>query len=1028
MKKILLSSLILIVFSIATFAQEILKGTVSTVDKEPLSGVSIVVKGTTVGTVSDIDGNFSLNVKPNDVLVVSYLGFKTQEFTIDNRTTVNIVMDEDAALLDEIVVVGYGTTTKKNLTTAISTVKPDNISKAANSNISQLLMGQAAGLSAIVSSAQPGGNVNISIRGAGTPIYIVDGVMMPSGSLEPGTSNIYTPASVNRAGLAGLNPVDIESIEILKDASASIYGIGAANGVILITTKKGKEGQLKVNYEGSVSSVHNFSTPEPLNAQQYMSNVNLFNKEQYLFNNKLAPYGPSPYTGGWSPLFSNQEIDAAQTTPWKDFVLKTGYINNHTLTVNGGSKNINYYVSGNYFNQEGQMINSGMKRYALKSVFNAKITEFIKLSVGINTYNNSYLNSSVGANGGGSGGALAGALRAALIYPSNLPVKNTDGQYVIHAKSFAPNPVSLGEISDQTNTNGTSLNFSADIEIIKNQLSARLLYGSNLEQSERSVYIPSNIWFYQKYSSRGNLVDDKRLNQTMEATLMFNKKFFDDIINLDAVLGVGRYLNHANGMTVAYDGQQHDAIANDNISSATGALYPYSYRSDEEKRSQFIRSNLDILDRYVVSGTLRRDGTDKFFPNKKYAWFPSIALAWKISNESFLQNVSWINLLKLRASYGKTGSDNLGTSLYGSYGPGGLYIIFNNGSNKYMPIVDNGLDYPNVSWQKTTMQNAGLDFYLFNNRLSGDFDLFRNDITDLLGTDVTDGLSMFSTYPVNGAHTRREGWDATIRSENIKGNLFSWLSVLNLSQYKYLWMERFPNYDYKPYEKKGAESVNTWYYYETNGIVNADKSNMPASQPLAAQMPGYPIIVDKDNDGKITYKDIVKYDNTPKLYAGLGNTFKYKGFELNIFLYSQLGVRKYNNVLGWANAYDLASQSSNGNAYIQRTWNSQTNPNGTLPGIAADLAPTSLPEGIGTDVGIQNASFVRLRNLTLGYNIRGSQLGTLGKSISNCRIYIDGQNLITFTKFEGGDPEVSSGVGELPNARIFSAGISLSFF
>ncbi|KAA6316886.1 TonB-dependent receptor SusC [termite gut metagenome] len=343
MKKKVLCSLILMIFSLATFAQEILKGTVTNVDKESLPGVSIAVKGTIIGTVSDINGNFSLVIKPNYVLIFSYLGFKTQEFTVGNRTSIDIVMVEDASLLDEVVVVGYGTTTKKNLTTAISTVKPENISKAANSNISQLLMGQAAGLSATVSSVQPGGGVDISIRGAGTPIYIVDGVMMPSGSLEPGTSNIYTPASVNRAGLAGLNPQDIESIEILKDASASIYGIGAANGVILITTKKGKEGQLKVNYEGSVSSVHNFSTPDPLNAQQYMSYVNLFNKEQYLFNNKLAPYGPSPYTGGWSPVFSNQEIDASQTTSWKDYVLKTGYINNHTLTVNGGSKNINYW-------------------------------------------------------------------------------------------------------------------------------------------------------------------------------------------------------------------------------------------------------------------------------------------------------------------------------------------------------------------------------------------------------------------------------------------------------------------------------------------------------------------------------------------------------------------------------------------------------------------------------------------------------------------------------------------------------------
>jgi TonB-linked SusC/RagA family outer membrane protein len=1007
-------------------AGAVITETVTDPSGQPLAGAAIAEKGTTNGAVSDAAGKFSLKVAKGARVVVSYLGYLPQEFVLGNQRELKIALEEDNKALDEVVVVGYGMVSRKNLTTAISKVSPANIAKAANSNMSQLLLGQAAGLQATVSSAQPGGNVNISIRGAGTPIYIVDGVMVPSGSLEPGTSNMYTPASIDRAGLAGLNPQDIESIEVLKDASASIYGIGAANGVILITTKKGKEGRLKVSYEGNVSTVRNYSFPEALDAQQYMTNVNLFNKELYLFNNRLAPYGPNTYTSGWSPVFSSKEISEAQTTDWKDYVLRNGSISNHTLTVNGGTKSINYYVSGNYFNQVGQMVNSNMERYALKSTFGAQLASFIKLSVGMNVYYNTYLNSTVGANGGNNGGGIAGALRAARIYPSNLPVRDEDGEYTVHAKSFAPNPVSLGEIDDVTNSNGSYLNFSTDVDIIKNMLSARLLYGNNLEQSNRSVYIPSYVWFYQKYSSRGNLVEDKRMNQTMEATLMFNKKFFD-AVNMDVLLGAGRYLNHSNGMTQAYDGQQYDAIGNDNISSATGAFYPYSYRYDDEKRSQFFRANFDVLDRYVVAGTLRRDGTDKFFPGKKYAWFPAVSLAWKISNEAFLRDVTWINLLKVRASYGQTGSDNLGTLLYGSYGPGSIYVIFNNGTSKYMPIVEKGMDYPDVTWQKTTMRNVGLDFYLFNDRLSGSFDLFRNDITDLLGDATTQGLSMFSTYPINGGHTRREGWDASIQSKNIVGQDFSWTTVVTLSKYKYWWMERFPNYDYKPYESRGKETVNTWYYYETNGIVNADKSNMPSSQPVAAQMPGYPVIVDKNGDGSITYEDIVLQDNTPTLYWGLGNTFKYRDFDLNIFLYSQLGVWKYNDALDWAYANAMATQGSNANHYIQRVWNSQTNPNGTLPGIAADLAPVSLPEGVGTDIRMQDASFVRVRNITLGYTVGGAKLGVVGKAISSFRVYFDAQNPLTFTRFEGYDPETKAGVGELPNARIYSVGINLSF-
>lgn len=995
----------------------------------PIIGANVVEKGTNNGAITNVDGKFTINVSENAVLLISYIGYLSQEITIGNSNNLTVTLQENSQALEEVVVVGYGTTTRKNLTTAISTVKPDNISKAANSNTNQLLLGQAAGLQATVSSAQPGGNVSVSIRGAGTPIYVVDGVVMPSGALEPGTGNLHTPASVDRAGLAGLNPEDIESIEVLKDASAAIYGIGAADGVILITTKRGKEGPLKINYEGSVSSVRNYDYPEPLDAQQYMNYTNIFAKENYLYNNKLAPYGPTEYSGGWSPVYTDQEIAQAQTTHWKDLVLRDGNINNHTLTLSGGSKNIDYYVSGNYFNQKGQMINSDMERFSLKSTIGAKLASFLKLSVGMNLNYNNYTNSAVGANDGGTGNSIAGALASAILYPPNLPIKDELGRY----SSFrtANNPVGLSEIDDKTKTYGTYVNFAVDVDIIKNMLSAKLLYGNNLENARRNTYIPSTIYFFQMYSPRGNMAENHIMNQTMEATLMLKKEFFN-IVNMDAVIGIGRYLNHADGMNISYQGGQYDAIANDNISSVTGSFLPGSYRRDDEKRSQFLRANFDVLDRYVISGTLRRDGTDKFFPDKKYAWFPSVSLAWKISNESFLKDVSWINLLKLRASYGTTGSDNLGTRLYGTFGPYANFVIFNNNSTRYMPFEKKGLDYPNVTWQKTVMKNIGLDFYLFKDRLSGSFDLFSNDITNMLGTANSAGLSMFGTYPLNGAEMRRQGWDATLQSKNVIDKDFSWSTMLTLSKYKSEWIERMPNYAYNLYEKQGRVTTNAWYYYKTNGIINADKSNMPATQPASAQTPGYPILVDKDGDGEITVADVELTDNTPKLYLGLGNTFKYKNLDLSIFIYSKVGVYKYNYALDWADASSLVTQSGNTNVYTDRLWNSQTNPNGTLPGIAPVLESVTLPGGAGTDMRFQDASFVRVRNITLGYNFKGSALGEAGKVINTIRIYLDVQNPFTFTRFEGFDPEVNIGFGgsskgELPQARIYSAGINLSF-
>ena len=1007
-------------------------GRVTSATGEALPGVTVVIKGTTNGTITDENGSYTIHVPSGSgQLIFSFIGMRTQEVDVDGRKNINIVMQEETIGLDEVVAVGYGTTSRKNLTTAISKVKTDEIAKSASSNMPQLMLGRAAGLQATISSAQPGGNVDISIRGAGDPIYIVDGVMMPNNSLETASGGSMTviPASVNRSGLAGLNPEDIESVEILKDASASIYGIGAANGVILITTKKGKEGPLKVSYDGSYSFVENYKYVNPLNAQDYMGLVNVFSKEQYLYNNGMAPYGSTQYDNTWSAPFSDTEIANAQTTDWKEKVLKNGNVSNHNLTINGGNKFVNYYLSGNYFNQEGTVSNSSMERYALRSNVVLQLNSFTKLTSTVNVNRNTYNNSSVGGTSNGRGAQAAGALTAALTYPSNLPVKDENGNYTVFLN--VPNAIAMEDISDNTFTNGTYMNFIADFTLVKNMLNAKLLYGNNKENTRRSVFIPSDIYFDQMYKSRGNLGEDSRENQTFEATMTFNKTI-GNFLNMDAVIGVGKYLNSGYGLNVAYDGQ-HDAIANDNLSSATGVISPGSYRFADEKRSQFIRANFDILDRYVIAATLRRDGTDKFFPDRKYAFFPSVSVAWKMSNESFLKNVDWLNLLKLRASYGETGNDNLGTTLYGTFGPYGNQVMFDNNSVKYIPIIQNGLDYPDVSWEKTTMKNIGIDFYLFDNRFSGSFDVFQNDITDMLGSANTAGLSMFGTYPINGAHLRRQGWDATLNSKNVQTPNFAWNSILTLSRYNSIWIERMPNYDYNTYEIQGRVASHARYYYETSGIINAEMSNVPTSQPETARIPGYPIIVDQNDDGTITVDDVVMSNEVPDIYFGFGNTFTYKNFDLDIFMYSQLGVNKYNYAWDWASASNLANQNSNSNSYAFNIWNSQTNTNGTLPGIAWNLASVTLPGSAGTDIGYQNASFVRVRNITLGYNIKGNKLGQASKYISNIRIYIDAQNPLTFTNFEGFDPEVYSGgdykggKAEYPQTRTFSAGVKINF-
>ena len=998
---------------------------------EALIGASALVKGTTNGVVTDIDGKFSLTVHKGETIEFSCLGFLSQDYKALRTTTLEIKLRDDSVLLEEAVAVGYGTTSRKNLTTAIATVKTENIAKSANSNVSQLLMGKAAGLRANISSPQPGGNVDISIRGGGTPIYIVDGIMMPGGSLEVGNGSIETPSSINRAGLAGLNPGDIESVEVLKDASAAIYGINAANGVILITTKKGAEGSPRVSLETSYSFVRNYKYLEPLTTTEYMNFANVFSKESYLLNHDMRPYGPNSYDGGWSPVFYPDQIASATNTNWLDYILKPGGINNHSLSVNGGSKYVKYYVGMNYYDQVGTVINSGMRRYTLRSNITAQIFPFMNLSTILNVFSNDFTNSN--ADGGGAGGVGKDALQSALMFPPNYQVYDAEGNYMRYRSTA--NPAEMAMFNDNTKSSGWYVNLSTDIKLYKDILKFRGVYGFNRENTRRTLYIPTTMMWYEVAGvSRGHIGDASRDDQTLEGMLSYSQKFAD-IVGIDAMIGMGWYKQSGTGLEVDFK-NANDNIGADNIAAAEGPFTPTSGRWENEKRSQFGRLAVDLLDRYIISASVRRDGTDKFFPGKKYAWFPSVSAAWKISSEKWMENIEWINLLKIRGSYGVTGRDNLGTSLYGLYTMAPSYVKFDNNSINYIPYIKSGADYPDVSWEKTRMLNLGIDFYFLDNRLYGSLDVFRNDVTDLLGTAPGEPLSMVGSRPVNYGHYYRSGWDAMINSVNIKNRGgFTWTSSLTLTQYNMYWVERTENYDYQEYQIREKEPMNAQYFYHVTGIINADRSNMPDSQLSLgenSQKPGYPIIEDRNNDGIITTDDIYMDDVLPKISIGFGNTFTWKNFDLDIFLYGQFGATKYNYAFQWANAGSLSySPPQNSNQYAYQIWNSQTNTEGKLPGIATTRTD-ALPGNAGWDLGRENASFVRVRNITLGYTLDGNLLGkVLSKRVESIRFYFDAQNPFTFTKFSGVDPEIytgnSSSPAGYPMVRSFSLGAKFNF-
>ena len=1011
-------------------SKQTIMGNVTDKDGISIIGASILQKGTTNGTVSDIDGNFTISIPAGSILRVSYIGYITQEIEIGSRTKLHITLVEDTKSLNEVVVVGYGTMNRRNLSTAISTVKTENISKGAISNMSQMLMGRAAGLTANLQSPQPGGDVSLSIRGSGTPIIIVDGVMMPSSSLEVGTGSTEMVQGIKRGGLAGLNPNDIESIEILKDASAAIYGIGAANGVVLITTKNGSEGKLNITVESNNSMIKNYPYLKPLNAQEYMNMANVFNKENYLLINNIYPYGPNEYDSKWTPTFYPHQIEESQTTDWLDFVMKDGSISNQNISISGGNSSLKYYLSGNYYKHDGTVINSDMERLAIRTNITAQLLPFLKLTTIVNLNQNSYKNSS--AEGGNTwSSVLTGSLQNALAYPPHLTVKDENGKYTIYTNRS--NPADMARMNDITQTNGSFVNFAADLDIIKDVLTTRLMYGSNRENGSRDYYLPSDFYFFSMYKSRGHSGYTERRNETMEATVSF-KKQFDKWVRVDAVAGIGRYLNKGKSLDIDYE-NTNDVIAGDNLSAASGPFYPGSGRYENERRSQFVRASVDLLDKYIITATLRRDGTDKFFPDKKYALFPSVSTAWKVSNERFMKDISWLDLFKLRASYGQTGLDNLGSSMYSIFVRADQYVKFSENTVTYIPFRFNGPDYPNITWEKTIMKDIGVDFALFGNRLWGSFDWFRNDVTDLLRNGNAPLLSMTPIIPMNYGHYYRQGWDATINSINVENKAgFSWQSLLTLSHYNAFWVEREPEYHYQEYQIRNKEPMNAYYSYHQDGIINIDKSNMPESQrslPVEAQQPGFPIIKDKNGDGEITVDDVYMENIIPDITIGLGNTFAYKNFDMDIFLYGQYGQKRSNYALNWASAGQLYMDNPRNNTDLAfDLWNSQTNPNGKLPGIAI-LKTVPLPGNAGINTIVQDASFVRVRDITFGYNLMSNNLGDFGKYVRSIRLFVNVQNPFTFTKFIGFDPEIYLGNGvsmaEHPMTRTFSAGAKINF-
>lgn len=1001
----------------------VIKGTVMDVNHEPLIGVNVSVKGTTNGAITDFDGQFTLNVKAGDVLVFSYIGYQKQEISVQNGKPLEIVLQEDSETLDEVVVIGYGTSRKKDITGSIASVKAEELNSVSSSSVSQMLQGKVTGMNAVQSSAQPGAGISINIRGAvspngsNAPLYVVDGVPLQTNSTaDPGILGIDYKTGVDRDPLNTINPNDIESIEVLKDASAAaIYGASAANGVILITTKNGKSGKPKVEYRSVLTAQVRKSYPKVLAAHDFREQTNFWTKEYYLYNNKMGVYGDNAIDwSGYTPVFADVDGYTADTN-WLEEVSRQGYIIDQNVSVNGGTEKTKYYFSYNFYDNVGMLKQSDMKRHSIRVNLDQQFSKIFKAGIKMN-YSNMVANStSVGDAGKGDN-----MMVNVLAYAPDIPVKDENGNYSRSHNKIPNNPASFSEVEDKTITERIFIAPTFELKLFDG-LSLRGVGGYDSQSSVRKFYIPvkaNQTALDTGYASLGNA---KVVNISAEAFFNYDKTFAD-IHRFSAVLGAGYYKTTNDGFNLAaYDfftdafGYNNIGIASDKDRQAVN-----SWKSERIKLSQFIRMNYSLMDRYIVTFTARRDGSSYFAENNKWGIFPSMSLAWRINEEAFMKGKTAFSDLKLRVGYGAVGNENvLGTNSMSLYQSGYNYLF---GNTVHTGLALTQIENPNLKWETNYTLNIGIDYGLLNQRINGSIEFFHRGVKDLLDYQQLPSNNAVGRVAANIGETKSQGFEFSLRSDNLTSKNFQWETSFNLSYFKASWVKRNPEVELADYigEKDELDAIYGW---KTDGIITS-KEDIPSYMPNANI--GNIKYIDINGDNVLDSKDVVKLGNSnPRWFAGLGNTFSYKGFDLNFYFYGAFGNKKKRGQIPDAAAIGN-NGSAPGNTYfslINGVWNSQ-NGIGWMPGIATNPYDSSNPSGTN-DFYLMNGSYVKLKNITLGYSLPKSVF-TNSKFIHGARFFLDAQNVATITGYKGFDPELATD-NPYPQALSLSFGFNLNF-
>ena len=998
-KRTFAQSVLFVVFLLSStlaFAQNKVTGTVTDKSGEPLAGVNVLEKGTTNGCITDLDGKYSIEVKRGQTLIFTFIGFTKKEVQV-NQSAINVVMEEDSQTLDEVVVVGYGSMTRKDVTSSITTVKADDLNVGVYTNPAQLLQGKVPGLT-IANTSDPNGSASISLRGTSSlregaamePYYVIDGV--------PGVS------------LSLIAPEDIESIDVLRDASATaIYGSKAANGVIIVTTKKGsKNGKTNVNYSGYVAIDNTLKTLDMMNASELLAYANANNVD-------LSPY-----------YDANNPAD----TNWQDEVLRSGFNHNHNISINGGNEKTTYSASLNYIDREGVVRGTSMDRITARSFLQTKtLKDHLDLSVSVNASITNKQTASTENQG-------RSVLDAMYYYNPLVPVKNADGSWYANTSiSQSYNPLSM-VYEDQYKTKEKMLQgiAKATLHIIDG-----LDWNLNLSyQNEQYIYSNYNTTQSQlpNISSRHGQASrstKENIKKQMETYVNYDHVFADKH-KLSLMAGYSWEQNDDNdgfGLTVYnfYDdylkyynmglanNMDIDGINSDNLLSTLRMISFYG------------RVNYSFNSKYLFQATIRRDGSSAFGKNNRWGTFPSVSLAWRITEENFMKNQKVFDDLKFRVGYGVSGN-SLGFDAYTAqqtYGASGWFTYVDpvtGSSSSYRTLAATKNANPDLKWERTGMFNVGIDFGFFNNRLTGTIEYYDKRTKDLIfDYTVSTNRYPYGTMTANVGEISNKGIELTINATPVVTRNFTWNTTLNISHNKNN-VESLSNDTYSVnYRDYGNPDLGG--YATTN--VQRLMPGSPVGQFYLWEWAGYneaggSVFNDYDEDGNLVGTTDSPNDGDrrkagsaqPKVTFGWNNTLNYKNWSLTAFFQGIAGNKIFNATRAFYNNVTLLNTGKN-----------------ILSEVATMQKATDTRAQAPSDRYIENGSYLRLASLSLGYDF-----GKLGDWVNSLKIYATCNNVFTLTGYKGVDPEINLGGLQpgidwrnttYPRTRTFMFGVNINF-